>query len=252
MLLTVWLLLCGLSASAQVPLELESETIFFVAPDGLSLLTRSEYEARYERDNSFQAANAVTVKVQHFNKSVTVSDLRKKASADVRPKSKGPVVHVSISFVRQVFDTNFLSFAETDRVAIRRILAKFKEWVMASSGSKSGTQLRRPFPGDMAWPVTASANDVVTLSELPLIFMRGADGKPFLMFAKDKDFPSGMEVVASAVGGQEGEAGGGTAKSNSVVLDHWMNVGESALFEAVLQKVDAILKENLADIQKLN
>ena len=60
---------------------------------------------------------------------------------------------------------------------------------MASSGSKSGTPCADR-SGDMAWPVTASANDVVTLSELPLIFMRGADGKPFLT-AKDKDFPWG-------------------------------------------------------------
>ena len=44
MLVLGWLLFCSQSAGAQVPLELESETTFFVAPDDKNLLTRKEYE----------------------------------------------------------------------------------------------------------------------------------------------------------------------------------------------------------------
>jgi len=259
MLVLGWLLLCGLSSSAQVPLELESETMFFITPDGKTLLTRLEYEERYRRDNSFQASNAVTVKVQHFNQSVTVSDMRKKPVRNSKSRTKGPVVQISLSFTRPLFDAGFASFTKLDLVTIQKILTKFKEWAKSSYASPSGTQLRRPFPEAMAWPVTTSANNVVTLTELPLLFMRDADRKLFLIFDKDKDFPGGMEELAPAAGGQGAEEGGAAAKVKSKVVDHWMGsvfrdmvlFGDIVLFEAVLQKVDAILKENQVAIQKL-
>ena len=72
MLTLGWLLICGLSAGAQVSLELESQTTYFifpdgkVLPDGKLLLTRQEYVDEYRR-NGLQATNSVTVTVQHFN-----------------------------------------------------------------------------------------------------------------------------------------------------------------------------------------
>ena len=132
----------------------------------------------------------------------------------------------------------------------QKILTKFEEWETGSDSSQKGTQLRRPFPESMAWPVTNVANNVVTLTELPLLFMRGSDGKTNLMFDKDKDFPNGLEETAPAVGGQAGGEGGAAAKSK--IVDHWMSAEEMALFEEVLKKVNDILKKNREAIQKLN
>ena len=250
MLTLGWLLICGLSAGAQVSLELESQTTYFFFPDGKPLLTRQEYVDQYRQDNGLQATNSVTVTVQHFNEKAAVSDLRKKATPGTLPKAKGPVVQISLVFARPLFDASFVSFAEMDRAGIQKILKKFEEWETGSDSAQKGTQLRRPFPESMAWPVTTVANNVVTLTELPLLFMRGSDGKTNLMFDKDKDFPNGLEETAPAVGGQAGGEGGAAAKST--IVDHWMSAEEMALFEAVLKKVDDILKKNREAIQKLN
>ena len=59
-----------------------------------------------------------------------------------------------------------------------------------------------------------------------------------------------LEETAPAVGGQAGGEGGAAAKST--IVDHWMSAEEMALFEAVLKKVDDILKKNREAIQKLN
>ena len=249
------LLICGLSAGAQVSLELESQTTYFifpdgkVLPDGKLLLTRQEYVDEYRR-NGLQATNSVTVTVQHFNEKAAVSNLRKKATPSTLPKAKGPVVQISLVFARPLFDASFVSFAEMDQAGIQKILTKFEEWETGSDFAQKGTQLHRPFPESMAWPVTTVANNVVTLTELPLLFMRGSDGKTKLMFDKDKDFPNGLEETAPAVGGQAGGEGGAAAKST--IVDHWMSAEEMDLFEAVLKKVDDILKKNREAIEKLN
>ena len=245
-----WLLICGLSAGAQVSLELESQTTYFIFPDRKLLLTRQEYVDQYRQGNGLQATNSVTVTVQHFNEKAAVSNLRKKATPSTLPKDKGPVVQISLVFERPLFDASFVSFAEMDWAGIQKILTKFEEWETGSDSAQKGTQLRRPFPESMAWPVTTVANNVVTLTELPLLFMRGSDGKTNLMFDKDKDFPNGLEETAPAVGGQAGGEGGAAAKST--IVDHWMSAEEMALFEAVLKKVDDILKKNREAIQKLN
>ena len=78
--------------------------------------------------------------------------------------------------------------------------------------------------------------------------MRDSEGKSVLMFEKDKDFPDGLEKTAPATDGEAGAA----VKALPTVVDHWMSARDMALFELVLQKVDAILKENQAEIQKLN
>ena len=249
MLTLGWLLICGLSAGAQVSLELESQTKYFIFPDRKLLLTRQEYVDQYRQRNGLQATNSVTVKVQHFNEKAAVSDLRKKANPSTLPKA-GPVVQISLVFARPLFDASFVSFAEMDRAGIQKILKKFEEWETGSDSAQKGTQLRRPFPESMAWPVTTVANNLVTLTELPLLFMRGSDGKTNLMFDKDKDFPNGLEETAPAVGGEAGGEGGAAAKST--IVDHWMSAEEMALFEAVLKKVDDILKKNREAIQKLN
>ena len=85
----------------------------------------------------------------------------------------------------------------------------------------------------MAWPVTTVANNVVTLTKLPLLFMRGSDGKTNLMF-DGTSFPNGLEETAQAVGGQAGGEGRAAAKS---IVDHWMSAEEMALFEAVLKRL---------------
>ena len=169
MLTLGWLLICGLSAGAQVSLELESQTTYFFFPDGKPLLTRQEYVDQYRQDNGLQATNSVTVTVQHFNEKAAVSDLRKKATPSTLPKAKGPVVQISLVFARPLFDASFVSFAEMDRAGIQKILTKFEEWETGSDSAQKGTQLRRPFPESMAWPVTTVANNVVTLTELPLL-----------------------------------------------------------------------------------
>ena len=248
MLTLGWLLIFGLSAGAQVSLELESQTTYFIFPDRKLLLTRQEYLDQYR--HGLQATNSVTVTVQHFNEKAAVSNLRKKATPSTLPKAKGPVVQISLVFARPLFDASFVSFAEMDRAGIQKILTKFEEWETGSDSAQKGTQLRRPFPESMAWPVTTVANNVVTLTELPLLFMRGSDGKTNLMFDKDKDFPNGLEETAPAVGGQAGGEGGAAAKST--IVDHWMSAEEMALFEEVLKKVNDILKKNREAIQKLN
>ncbi|MBN06842.1 MAG: hypothetical protein CMM45_03305 [Rhodospirillaceae bacterium] len=248
MLTLGWLLIFGLSAGAQVSLELESQTTYFIFPDRKLLLTRQEYLDQYRQ--GLQATNSVTVTVQHFNEKAAVSNLRKKTTPSTLPKDKGPVVQISLVFARPLFDASFVSFAEMDRAGIQKILTKFEEWETGSDSSQKGTQLRRPFPESMAWPVTNVANNVVTLTELPLLFMRGSDGKTNLMFDKDKDFPNGLEETAQAVGGQAGGEGGAAAKSK--IVDHWMSAEEMALFEEVLKKVNDILKKNREAIQKLN
>ena len=248
MLTLGWLLIFGLSAGAQVSLELESQTTYFIFPDRKLLLTRQEYLDQYRQ--GLQATNSVTVTVQHFNEKAAVSNLRKKTTPSTLPKDKGPVVQISLVFARPLFDASFVSFAEMDRAGIQKILTKFEEWETGSDSSQKGTQLRRPFPESMAWPVTNVANNVVTLTELPLLFMRGSDGKTNLMFDKDKDFPNGLEETAPAVGGQAGGEGGAAAKSK--IVDHWMSAEEMALFEEVLKKVNDILKKNREAIQKLN
>ena len=252
MLTLGWLLICGLSAGAQVSLELESQTTYFIFPDRKLLLTRQEYVDQYRQGNGLQATNSVNVTVQHFNEKAAVSDLRKKATPSTLPKAKGPVVQISLVFARPLFDASFVSFAEMDRAGIQKILTKFEEWETGSDSAQKGTQLRRPFPESIAWPVTTVANNVVTLTELPLLFMRGSDGKTNLMFDKDKDFPNGLEETAPAVGGQAGGEGGASAAAKSTIVDHWMSAEEMALFEAVLKKVDDILKKNREAIQKLN
>ena len=248
MLTLGWLLIFGLSAGAQVSLELESQTTYFIFPDRKLLLTRQEYLDQYRQ--GLQATNSVTVTVQHFNEKAAVSNLRKKTTPSTLPKDKGPVVQISLVFARPLFDASFVSFAEMDRAGIQKILTKFEEWETGSDSDQKGTQLRRPFPESMPWPVTTVANNVVTLTELPLLFMRGSDGKTNLMFDKDKDFPNGLEETAPAVGGQAGGEGGAAAKSK--IVDHWMSAEEMALFEEVLKKVNDILKKNREAIQKLN
>ena len=171
MLTLGWLLICGLSAGAQVSLELESQTTYFIFPDRKLLLTRQEYVDQYRQRNGLQATNSVTVTVQHFNEKAAVSDLRKKATPGTLPKAKGPVVQISLVFARPLFDASFVSFSEMDLAGIQKILTKFEEWETGSDFAQKGTQLHRPFPESMAWPVTTLANNVVTLTELPLLFM---------------------------------------------------------------------------------
>ena len=132
MLTLGWLLICGLSVRAQVSLELESQTTYFifpdgkVLPDGKLLLTRQEYVDEYRR-NGLQATNSVTVTVQHFNEKAAVSNLRKKATPSTLPKDKGPVIQISLVFARPLFDASFVSFAEMDLAGIQKILTKLKK-----------------------------------------------------------------------------------------------------------------------------
>ena len=120
MLTLGWLLICSLSAGAQVSLELESQTTYFFFPDGKPLLTRQEYVDQYRQDNGLQATNSVTVTVQHFNEKAAVSDLRKKATPSTLPKAKGPVVQISLVFARPLFDASFVSFSEMDLAGIQK------------------------------------------------------------------------------------------------------------------------------------
>ena len=89
---------------AQTPLELGSKTDFYVAPRDGKLLTRDEYVSRYQADNSFQASNAVEVSVKHLDDTAVVIDQRKKASPKDTPKTKGPVISISLLFSRPIFD----------------------------------------------------------------------------------------------------------------------------------------------------
>lgn len=91
------------------------------------------------------------------------------------------------------------------------------------------------------------------------------------MLEKDKALPGGMEkttITATAAGaaagggaaaaGAEGAApaagaagGGAGAKAKVTYVDHWMSDRDVAIFEATLDKVDELLRQNRAAIQKL-
>ena len=239
------LLFSGQTFMAQVLLELESRTTLYVEPDGQTLLTQAKYADRYNGDNSFQASNAVTVAIRHLNAKATVSGTRKNATPKSLPKTKGPIVQISLTFSRPIFDVAFGSFTKEDREAIDKILAKYKQWKEGSKPNQDGTELRRPLPEKMAWPVATMANNSVTLSEQPLLFLQNPVGEVFLLFDKDKAFPGGMEKVAEATGGT-------VSSGRSSNVDHWMSETDMLLLEAVLKKVDGILKENQATINNLN
>ena len=266
------LLLGGTVLCAQTPLELGSKTDFYVVPGGGKLMTRNEYVSRYRSDNSFQASNAVEVSVMHFNDTATVGDQRKKASPKVQPKTKGPVTSISLVFSRPIFDTGFGTFSAADMAQIRQALAKFRQWKTESAASPVGTEIRRPFPQTLLWPVAIEANNAVTLTEQPLLFLRDQKGAAFLLLDRDKAFPGGMEKVtatttaggaaagaagaapaAGAAGGGAAPAGGAGAggKAKVTYVDHWMSDGDVAIFEATLDKVDELLRQNRAAIQKL-
>ncbi|MBC8244185.1 MAG: hypothetical protein H8E20_07310 [Verrucomicrobia bacterium] len=257
----MWLLLLGGPLlCAQTPLELGSKTDFYVAPGGGKLLTRDEYVSRYRDDNSFQALNAVEVSVNHLDDTARVADQRKKASPKDKPKTKGPVISISLLFSRPIFDPGFGTFSAADMPQIRNALAKFRQWKTESAASPSGTELRRPFPATLPWPVAVEANYAVTLTEQPLLFVNDPKGAAFLLLDKDKAFPAGMEKVdptatpaaAAAPAAAAGAAGGGAgAKAKVVYIDHWMSDGDVAVFEATLDMVDELLRQNRAAIQKL-
>ena len=101
------LLFSGQTFMAQVLLELESRTTLYVETDGQTLLTQAEYADRYSRDNSFQASNAVTVAIRHLNAKATVSDTRQKATPKSLSKTRGPIVQISLTFSRPIFDVAF-------------------------------------------------------------------------------------------------------------------------------------------------
>ncbi len=268
--LTLWLLLLGGPVlCAQTPLELGSKTDFYVVPGGGKLMTRDEYVSRYRSDNSFQASNAVEVSVVHFDDTAIVADQRKKASPKEKPKTKGPVTSISLAFSRPIFDSGFGTFSAADMAQIRKALAKFKQWKTESVASPSGTELRRPFPQALSWPVAIEANNAVTLSEQQLLFLRDQKGAAYLLLDRDKAFPAGMEKVtgataggaaagaagaapaAGAAGGGADPAGGAGAKAKVAYVDHWMSDGDVAVFEATLDKVDELLRQNRDAIQKL-
>jgi hypothetical protein len=269
--LTLWfLLLGGPVLCAQTPLELGSKTDFFVTPDGGKLITRDDYLKQYRIDNSFQASNAVEVSVKHLDDTAVVVDQRKKASPKETPKTNGPVISISLLFSRPIFDPAFGTFSAEDMVQIRSALAKFKQWKNESATGPFGSELRRPFPAILPWPVAVEANNEVTLTEQPLLFLHDPKGAAFLLLDKDKVFPAGMEKIdpaatlagaaagggaaaaAPAAGAADGTAGGGAgAKAKVVYVDHWMSDGDVAVFEATLNKVEELLKKNRSAIQKL-
>ena len=264
--MTLWLLLLGGAVLyAQTPLELGSKTDFYVAPRDGKLLTRDEYVSRYRAENSFQASNAVEVSVKHLDDTAVVVDQRKKTSPKDTPKTKGPVISISLLFSRPIFDPAFGTFSAADMAQIRSALAKFKQWKTESATAPSGTELRRPFPATLSWPVAVEANNAVTLTEQSLQFLHDPKGAAFLLLDKDKAFPAGMEKVdptatpaAAAAGGEapaagaaEGAAAGAGAKAKVVYVDHWMSAADVALFQATLDKVDELIQQNRAAIQKL-
>ena len=270
--LTLWLLLLGGPVlCAQTPLELGSKTDFFVTPDGgkLILITRDDYLNIYQSDNSFRALNAVEVSVKHLDDTAVVVDQRKKATPKETPKTNGPVISISLLFSRPIFDPAFGTFSAEDIVQIRSALAKFKQWKKESAAGPSGSELRRPFPAILPWPVAVEANNAVTLTEQPLLFLHDPKGAAFLLLDKDRAFPAGMEKIdpaatpagAAAGGGApaadpaagaaEATAAGAGAKAKVVYVDHWMSDGDVAVFEATLNKVEELLKQNRAAIQKL-
>jgi len=205
------------------------------------------------------------VSVKHLDDTAVVVDQRKKASPKDTPKTKGPVISISLLFSRPIFDPAFGTFSAADMAQIRSALAKFKQWKTESATAPSGTELRRPFPATLLWPVAVEANNAVTLTEQPLQFLHDPKGAAFLLLDKDKAFPAGMEKMdptatpaAAAAGGEapaaaaaEGAAAGAGAKAKVVYVDHWMSVADVALFQATLDKVDELIQQNRAAIQKL-
>ncbi|HJN89586.1 MAG TPA: hypothetical protein QGG93_04555 [Verrucomicrobiota bacterium] len=263
------LLLGGAVLCAQTALELGSKTNFYVVPGGTELMTRDEYVSRYRSNNSFQASNAVEVSVMHFNETAVVADRRKKASPKDQPKAKGPVVSISLVYTRPIFDSAFGTFSAADMAQVRSVLAKFQQWKTESAANPAGTELRRPFPQTLSWPVASEANGTVILTEQPLLFLRDQKGAAFLLLDKDKAFPGGIEKVTATAGAAAGGAAaaaagadpaadaataggaGAGAKAKATYNDHWMSKGDVAVFEATLNKVEELLKQNQASIQKL-
>jgi len=248
------LLLGGTTLCAQSSLELESKSVFFVVPGSSGLLTQDEYVSRYRTNNSVQASNAIEVSVMHFNDTAIVADQRKKTSPRDKPKTNGPVVQISVVFTWPIFDTAFGTFSAADMAQIRQALAKFSQWKTESATSPAGTELRRPFPQALPWPVASEANGRVILTEQPLMFLRNQNGTAFLLLDKDKAFPSGMEKVTAstaAAGAAEAEAGGEAAGAKVKYTDHWLSTDDVVLLEAALGKVDDVLKQNRDAIQKL-
>ncbi len=261
--LILWtLLLGGTTLCAQSPLELGSKSVFFVVRGSSGLLTQDEYVSRYRANNSVQASNAIEVSVMHFNDTAIVADQRKKASPKDKPKTIGPVIQISLAFTRPIFDTAFGTFSAADMAQIRQALAKFSQWETESVTNPVGTEFRRPFPQALPWPVASEANGTVILTEQPLMFLRDQKRAAFLLLDKDKAFPGGMEKVAAttaaagaapAAGAAEAEAAAGAAAAGAKVkyTDHWLSAGDVALLESALGKVDDVLRQNRAAIQKL-
>ena len=81
------------------------------------------------------------------------------------------------------------------------------------------------------------------------MFIRDQKGAAFLLLDKDKAFPGGMEKVTATTAAAGGEAAG--AKAKVKYTDHWLSAGDVALLEAALGKVDDVLRQNRAAIQKL-
>jgi hypothetical protein len=114
-------------------------------------------------------------------------------------------------------------------------------------------------------PVSSEANGRVILTEQPLMFLRDQKGVAFLLLDKGKAFPGGMEKVAATTAaagaapaagaagaaGAEAAAGGEAAGTKVKYTDHWLSAGDVALLEAALGKVDDVLRQNRAAIQKL-
>ena len=97
------------------------------------------------------------------------------------------------------------------------------------------------------------ANSAVTLTEQPLLFLRDQKGAAYLLLDRDKAFPAEMEKVTATAGGGAAPAGGGGAgaKAKVIYVDHWMSDSDVAVFEATLDKLDELLRQNRAAIQKL-
>ena len=97
------------------------------------------------------------------------------------------------------------------------------------------------------------ANSAVTLTEQPLLFLRDQKGAAYLLLDRDKAFPAGMEKVTATAGGGAAPAGGAGAgaKAKVIYVDHWMSDSDVAVFKATLDKLDELLRQNRAAIQKL-
>ena len=166
------------------------------------------------------------------------------------------MIQISLAFTRPIFDTAFGTFSAADMAQIRQALAKLSQWKTESVTNPAGTELRRPFPQALPWPVASEANGTVILTEQSLMFLRDQKGAAFLLLVKDKAFPGGMEKVAATTAaagaaGAEAAAGGAAAGAKVKYTDHWLSTGDVALLEAALGKVDDVLKQNQAAIQKL-